>query len=323
MQTITSVQVLRAAAALGVVATHYGLFYSQALGNPTAVTTLAFGEAGVDLFFVISGFIMVYASGPLYGEPGAARTFFMRRLIRIVPIYWLVTFGYLAIALLLPSLQKGYPAGHVAASLAFMPYPVDGQIVQPVVGQGWSLNYEMAFYAVFALSLFAPARIAILGAMAALTGVVAAGYVLQPADPILRFWTNPMILEFVFGMLIGLAHRQGVRLPRALGWSLFAAGLVLFLFATQLHQMLGGRLIPWGLPAVVAVAGAALGGLHVPGMAWTGLVLIGEASYALYLTHALVVRAQIVLLPKIGIALPFWPGLILALLASTVIAIAV
>ena len=108
MQTITSVQVLRAVAALGVVACHYGLFYSQSLGDPRAIMILNFGEAGVDLFFVISGFIMVYASQSLYGRADAPKTFFTRRLIRIVPIYWLVMTAYLAAALILPGLAKSF-----------------------------------------------------------------------------------------------------------------------------------------------------------------------------------------------------------------------
>lgn len=324
MQQITSVQVLRAVAALGVVACHYGLFYSQSLGNPLAITTLTFGEAGVDLFFVISGFIMVYASQSLAGRAGAPMTFFTRRVIRIVPIYWLVTAAYLAAALLLPGLQKNLPLDYVASSFAFIPYPApDGSTLQPLVGQGWSLNYEMPFYAIFALALFAPPRIAVLAASGILAGVVALGQVFAPVNPMLRFWTDPIILEFVFGMLLGLAYVEGIRLPRALGWVLFVGGLVLFLAATQLHQWIGGRVIPWGLPAVAAVAGATLGGVSASGAAWRGLVLIGEASYALYLTHALAVRGLIAGFRRLGIDLPFWPGLALALLLSVALAIGV
>ncbi len=324
MQTIASVQVLRAIAALGVVATHYGLFVSQSLGNPLAITTLAFGEAGVDLFFVISGFIMVYASQPLYGRADAPMTFFARRVIRIVPLYWLVTTTYLAAALLFPGSPKDLPLDYVASSYAFIPYPApDGSTLQPLVGQGWSLNYEMPFYAIFALTLFAPARVAILGASGLLAGVVALGQVFDPANPALRFWTDPIILEFVFGMLIGLLYREGLRLPRALGWALFAGGIALFLASAQTHALLGGRLIPWGIPAIAAVAGATLGAVAASGAIWRGLVLVGEASYALYLTHAVVVRGLVSLFHRAEINLPFWPGLALALLLSVALAIGV
>lgn len=321
MQTIASVQVLRAIAALGVVATHYGLFYSQSLGDPQAITIFAFGEAGVDLFFVISGFIMVYASQPLYGQPGAPMTFFVRRVIRIVPIYWAVTTAYLIIAFALPMLQKSYEPGHMLASYFFIPAPMPDGTLHPVVGQGWSLNYEMLFYAIFALALFAPRRIAVFGASAILAGIVLLGSIFDPENPILRFWTNEIMLEFVLGMLIGLAYQEGFRLPRPVGWALVLVGLACFLAATQMHAWLGGRLLPWGLPAAVTIAGATLGGITASGALWRGLVIIGEASYALYLTHALVVRGLVMAFRRYDI--PFWPGFALALVLSVALAIAV
>jgi peptidoglycan/LPS O-acetylase OafA/YrhL len=234
-----------------------------------------------------------------------------------------VTTAYLAIALL-PGLQKSLPVDYIASSYAFFPYPApDGSTLQPIVGQGWSLNYEMPFYAIFALALFAPARVAVLGASGILTGVVALGQVFEPVNPMLRFWTDPIILEFVFGMLLGLAYLRGVRLPRAAGWALVAGGLALFLASRQTHDLLGGRVIPWGIPAVAAVAGATLGGVTASGAFWRGLVVVGEASYALYLTHAVVVRGLVAGFRHLGIDLPFWPGLALALALSTALAIAV
>ena len=323
MQTITSVQVLRAIAALSVVACHYGLFYSQSLGDPKAITALAFGEAGVDLFFVISGFIMVYASQTLYGQPGGPMTFFIRRVIRIVPIYWLVTTAYLLLAIALPGFEKGRDADFVIASYLFIPFPRPDGSMQPLVGQGWTLNYEMLFYAMFAVAVFAPRRTAVAAASLIVGVIGVTGYLVAFTNPILEFWTNPIIIEFAFGMLIGLAYLEGFRLPRWLGWTLVLGGLALFLASMQMRDLFGGRLLPWGLPAAAAVAGATLGGATLSGAVWSGFVLIGETSYALYLTHTLAVRGLIALFGRLGIDLPFWPGLGLALVLSVALAIAV
>ena len=323
MQTISSVQVLRAIAALSVVACHYGLFYSQSLGNPKALTALAFGEAGVDLFFVISGFIMVYASQTLYGQPGAPMTFFTRRVIRIVPLYWLATTAYLLLAIALPDFEKGRGADFVIASYLFIPFPRPDGSMQPLVGQGWTLNYEMLFYAIFAIAVFAPRRIAVIGASLVVGAIGIAGALVPFTNPILDFWTNPIIIEFAFGMLIGLAYLEGFRLPGWLGWSLLLGGLALFLASIQMRDLFGGRLLPWGLPAAAAIAGATLGGVTLSGTIWSGFVLIGEASYALYLTHTIAVRGLIALFGRLGIELPFWPGLAFAVALSVVLALAI
>ncbi|MGE3148563.1 MAG: acyltransferase family protein [Pseudorhodoplanes sp.] len=322
-ETIDSIQVLRALAALGVAATHYGLFYSYAAGDPRAFTMLAAGEAGVDLFFVISGFIMVYASQPLYGAPHASGTFFARRLIRIVPIYWLFTTLYLLAAFAAPQFGKDISPDFVLASYLFIPYPREDGGMQPLVGQGWSLNYEMLFYVIFALALFAPRRIAIILACLVVTAIGMVGFYIDIANPLLRFWASEIVIEFAFGMLIGFAYLEGLRLPRWLGWTLMLTGVGLLLAGAPLHAAIGGRILPWGIPATIAVAGAALGNPSASGALWRWLIVIGEASYALYLCHAIAIRGVLTVLRKTGLELSFWAGLPLALAICIVMAIAI
>jgi len=286
---------------------------------------LIVGDAGVDLFFVISGFIMVYAAERLYGTAGAPLTFFVHRLIRIVPLYWLVTTLYVFVAWIVPSFGKSYSIDFVIASYFFVPWPQLDGVMQPVVGQGWTLNYEMPFYLVFSLALFAPRRAAVLGASLALTAVVAAGVVFQPSQQILRFLTYPIVIEFVFGMLIGLAYREGLRLPSWAGWTLIIAGLALILGSELLHAWVSGRVMLWGVPAALAVAGATLGGVQMSGRSWRGLVLIGEASYALYLTHSIPLRGTLALMRIGGFDMTVfaWPGLVFGTVASVMLAVAV
>lgn len=140
-QRIDSIQLLRAVAAIAVVTQH--------------VPIPIFGDGlwGVDLFFVISGFIMCHATAR------SGRNFFLKRIIRIVPLYWLGTLFIYALALTLPQLLNTTTANPVdlLKSLLFIPF-IKGGIPVPIVFQGWTLNYEMFFYGLFWISLLVSRR---------------------------------------------------------------------------------------------------------------------------------------------------------------------
>ena len=160
--TILEIQILRAVAALAVVVMHIGIelrYWAKA-----TLTWTEAGNAGVDLFFVISGFIMVFIAWDRFGSRGAPVDFFVRRLIRIVPLYWLVTTGYV--------LANSYPASRIITSYLFVLDFSANAAPLPVVLQGWTLNYEMFFYLVLALALFLPRLIAISCVSALLAALV-------------------------------------------------------------------------------------------------------------------------------------------------------
>lgn len=139
---------------------------------PTA-TVAGLATFGVQLFFVISGFVMVYATEPLFGTRRGPFVFLERRIVRIVPLYWVVTTFYLALTLVFAKFDKGYPASFVVASYLFIPLARPDGTIEPLVGQGWSLNYEMLFYAVFALTVIHSRRVsAIVVTVTLLTAVV-------------------------------------------------------------------------------------------------------------------------------------------------------
>ena len=146
--TLVSIQALRVIAAFMVLAFHVSLEVAKL--TPAAVLTP--GSAGVDLFFVISGFVMLYSSERLFGRPWASAQFFKRRLVRIVPLYWLATTALV----LLVAPFAGTKA--VIASLLFWPYPAGGA---PLLNVGWTLNIEMFFYLVFAAALLAKSRVVV------------------------------------------------------------------------------------------------------------------------------------------------------------------
>jgi exopolysaccharide production protein ExoZ len=266
--TILAVQILRAVAALAVVLVHAGL--SLSYWGHVDTPWSPYGNVGVHLFFVISGFIMVHISAPKFGERGAPSEFLARRLIRIVPLYWLFTTGLI--------LAGSFPLWYIAASYFFVPMGRAGdQLIQPIVPQGWTLIYEVFFYLVFAAALILPRRIAI-GAVA----LVMIGFVMAKVVP---YYGEPIILEFVFGSFIGLAYAEGVRFGWPLRLLLVAAGLAAYAMAGMPPADMAW--IYWGIPCALVVAGATLGAQIPDGRVVAAFVLVGDASYALYLSHIL------------------------------------
>jgi peptidoglycan/LPS O-acetylase OafA/YrhL len=286
--TLKSIQVLRAVAAIGVLTLHTATEKVSFLGGaPAPGNNFLLGAAGVDLFFVISGFVMVYSSEFLFGRADGPARFFLRRLARIAPLYWAVT---LAIILYIyaahgAQLWAIYSPASLVASFLFWPYPRLDGLAFPVHLLGWTLNFEMFFYAVFAFAILLPRRVAVATVWVAFAALVAIGRHYALPLPF-SFWANSIILEFCFGMVIALAYREGVRLPPAAAWSLALAAIIGY--AAAAVPTSEWRVLFWGLPGAALVAACALSRTtwH-PGPAGRFFGLLGDASYSLYLVHPL------------------------------------
>jgi exopolysaccharide production protein ExoZ len=276
---IRPIQYLRAFAAMTVVWVHARYIIPSMvlqLGTPY------FGGSGVDLFFVISGFIMVVTTSQDGVTP---QKFFLLRIIRVAPLYWLATLAVIACAAFEHSFEVVYPPVAIVKSLLFIPYapPTAPHDAWPILQNGWTLNYEMFFYALFALSLAAP-RGARLPALAATLGsLVVIGRVFGPfASPLTSFYVSPYLLEFVAGMF--LAHgwlRDGSRdsLPESL--FLIAFGLYCLGAAHSLIIVMGG--------AFVMIAGCL--NTRLLALENRPLLELGNASYSIYLIHQFVLEA--------------------------------
>lgn len=170
--------------------------------------------AGVDLFFVISGFLMW---GTTWDSPTTPGRFMLQRIHRIVPLHWAITSFYVLLAA--PHLMQSgaFKPAHGTTSYLFLPWPhpaIDAN--QPLVTPGWTLNYGMFFYLVFALGLFLPERRARLATVALLGGLVAAGPAFASQSAPLQVYTSTMLLEFLFGMgvaVLAARRRQPRRWP--------------------------------------------------------------------------------------------------------------
>jgi exopolysaccharide production protein ExoZ len=313
------VQWLRGLAALLVVVFHTK---SNALGPPAGLNFLYYGEKGVDLFFVISGFIMTVttASNP------SPREFVKKRLIRIVPLYWIVTLAYAAIDMAFPQfLRSGsHDPAHIVSSLLFVPayHPRFPDHIWPIVIPGWSLNYEMFFYAIFAAALaISPRHRAILTVGGLLIGVLV-GRATAPAGAIFATYTNSLLLEFIFGIAVGHVFLGGSRinLPKLIsGLSVLVAVIVVFSFA-------GGalpRFLTYG--SIGALLLALLVYVERRGIRFANRVALalGDASYSIYLTHFAVVAGVRLVGMYFGIDWSNWVsavgGLLLALAVSSLV----
>ena len=329
MRRLSNIQVLRGLAALAVVVFH-ARDELGSLGIATRLPTLVGGAFGVDVFFVISGLVMVHASSRDFGDARSALPFFAKRLARIVPLYWTVTALF---ALLDPGDARGELgrrafAGFLALSLTFVPYLVPANDDSfPVYPLGWTLDYEMAFYLCFALVIALPRRGAVAVLAAGFAALVALGLTV-PLPNWLAYLGASQILEFVAGLLIAEALLSGWRVPRAAALLLVLSGLGAMLAALPSFDVWWGawRGVVWGIPAAAVVAGAAL----CPQVAAAGpvrraLERLGDASYALYLVHyGLFVGVEAVLRGCVDVArLPALPVMALFVGAALAVSLAV
>ncbi len=285
---LPALQVLRFLAAFLVVLFHVGAGLEAE--RMLSFNPFRYGASGVDVFFVLSGFIIAYSTDP---DRGIIH-FLKRRIARIVPLYWFLTTGVVAIALLAPQLLNSteVTAEALWKSYLFIPYQRQTGFVQPLLFLGWTLIYEMYFYAVFAVSLLAGRRAWLL-ACGAIAIVVAAGQVMPGASVAWRFYSDPVTLEFVFGILLYQFYMRGTVLKRgswALGIALIGIGVALYIVGLEWPRAAGK-----GIPALLFVAAFLC--LRFPhGRILALLVVLGDASYSLYLSHPYIVQVPIKLL---------------------------
>ena len=275
--TIGNLQLLRPIAALGVVFYHTdfrlaGDYHTDFLG--------------VSTFFVISGFIMCYIT-----HTDAAH-FLERRIIRIVPLYWLLT---ACVTLLHYGLADN--GWWLFSSLFFLPSDR-----MPVLGVGWTLNFEMYFYAVFAVALWLNRRFAPLITAAVILAVFAADRIWPGTFP-LRIYAHIYVFNFVVGIVVYYLWSDAMDfVPRKIG-IVAGAAVIALCYQTQFDNPFWNNLLrswpswPYFLAPLV-VTGALL--LHRLGVdiQWRPLIVFGDASYSLYLTHE--------------ITMHFWPAAALA-----------
>jgi exopolysaccharide production protein ExoZ len=247
------------------------------------------GAAGVDIFFVISGFVMALSSRPLARTSSPGFEFMKRRVERIAPLYWLFTTLRVVLLVVAPAvaLHGLGSTWHVAASYLFIPSYSATHEALPVLSVGWTLNFEMLFYVLFAAAL--ALRIPPLKLIAPMLIGLTLTWAVFPRDSVAVLdWGNPIILEFLFGMLLYEAWERRLRMPQAVAWITIAAS------SAALQTISWGwssplRPLVWGVPATMLLMALLSLEERLGNKAPRWMLEIGDASYSIYLTHTFVV----------------------------------
>ena len=257
---------------------------------------------GVDIFFLISGFLIFLVSRDLFGRPGAGRDFIIRRMVRILPLYWVATASMLVAILSVPRLLNHASLRPTSAIASFLmiAWPDRRDGVFPLLASGWTLNLEFYFYALFALVLGLPARRAVPILIGVLLSTVALDQAWSGSPWWLDFYAQPIVLEFGAGMLLCLLYTRGTRLP--LIGAIAGIGLAIALHLGLRAAFHPPRVIGNGIPALLLfVSSVFAAGVRVPRAAVRPIRLMGNASYALYLTSPFTINATIEVLTRRGV----------------------
>jgi len=293
-QRLDSLQALRGIAALAVVVFHLRGVELKYLDGPSVLDSIGrYADAGVDLFFVLSGFVMTTICAGRYTRKGEGWLFLTKRAWRVLPLYWLFTTIVVVLMATVPSIvNTSYAEQSTLASYFLIPH---SQL--PLLTVGWTLVHEAYFYLVFAAVLAVVPERLVSATLLVWAGLVAAaGWVtwvsVTPAQHVV---TSPLTYEFISGALLGIYRR---RIPAPLALPLLLAGAGIALAAAVLLPAAGPatmdawlRVALFGTSGLFLVAGAVTwetqGHLRLPAF----IMRMGDYSYSLYLSHIFVISA--------------------------------
>lgn len=279
-QRFDSIQVLRSIAAVFVILQH--------------IRFIDYGGFGADIFFAISGFMVMYTTH------SGKKAFFRKRLIRILPLYYLMTFGTYLGLLLFPELfeQTNANFSYLIKSLLFIPFDIGGGIIQPLMRIGWTINCEMFFYLIFFLSMQINHRYRGLICSILIGLVMLLAHIPSVSWIPLTFYGDAVMLEFIFGIGIfylvkALYEHHYDRLARPMMRVLaltVTVGIFAVLLVTRPYISTHGfhRPLVWGIPGALLLLSAFLAGVptdrtlsHFRRFP----VQLGNMSYSIYLIH--------------------------------------
>jgi len=312
-KTLLLIQVLRGAASLLVVLLHITTNMADSFGQAFLGNIFLFGGSGVDVFFVLSGFIIAYANMHFLGKPAALPVFAKRRLNRIFPIYWIVITGFLILMLALPSFYRTHfdtSPSNLLSTYLLLPRHI------MLNGVSWSLTNELFFYLIFTIGLFIPKPRYSFYLLIAYFIFLLVFAIAVPANPdrnaYLELLLFPMNLEFLMGVIVAVLVQSKPRfnpfLMLGLGIAWFLAGAVLHntnvtLIGPASNQELS-RVLLFGVSSFLIVYAVVTIELSRNIKVHPLLLSLGDASYSIYLIHLPIVSAYFKILNKAGISSP-------------------
>lgn len=274
---IRNLQALRIYAAIPVILYHT---------NFTVAGLRPIGLFGVHLFFLMSGYIMAAICD------NDTTAFMRRRLIRVIPLYWTLTLVLYSVAWKWPHLMGATQArpSELFKSLFFVPFVKSNGLYQPILFVGWTVNYEMFFYMTLALAvLINRRRAAFLGAGMVLSVMAACSFFAQ-TSAIAKFYSDPVLLECVLGLVAYYFVRAAARrLTPSLTPALLTVAIAALILLPVLDELKSMDVVPvilrFGPLCFILISSACLLAFSGADIEAKVLVLLGDASYVMYLTH--------------------------------------
>jgi exopolysaccharide production protein ExoZ len=289
-----SIQYLRGLASIFVLIYH--AFHKNNQISDSGIN-FSFGASGVDLFFIISGYIMCHVTAH---KNITARDFFLARLVRILPLYWCLSILAAIIYAINPRLVNS-SGGSTTIINSFTLIPTGEKFL---IQNGWTLSYEFFFYLIYAVSIAIWCRKRLHVTSAIIAALVASGITLMPASPMLKFTTNKILLEFLMG-ISAYAYLNSKHKNSKTNASLIFLG-VSTLTVASLSPHPTKNVIWYGLPYACLFSGI-VGFEHFIKLISTSFLghtmkSIGDASYSIYLSHPFVLSVASVILKRLDLS---------------------
>jgi exopolysaccharide production protein ExoZ len=248
------------------------------------IYTAKFGVAGVHIFFVISGFIMVYTSFYPRNTEFSSGRFLLRRFVRIFPIYWVYCLLYL---LYRHFFGPGYTVSNVDIFGSFLLLPGYSPVI---IGPGWTLAYEVYFYLCFGLAMILGLKRGIIVLALFFLSSIALGLVFQAEGAAARMVSNSLLVEFLFGAGLAYVFLKCQTVSVKLAVTMQVLALAGFLSSYLIGYERFPSVIVWGIPSAALVAGLAFAEKNGQIFGWIRKCsFLGDSSYSLYLIHILLI----------------------------------
>lgn len=306
--SLEGVQFLRFFAAFIVMLTHATFYVGARIDSSFPLWND--GAQGVPIFFVISGLVMSLSAGKLIAEKNGYKAFLYQRFIRIVPLYWAVNAFKIIGLLVAPAAIVAAPdVLNIILSLLFVFSRNADGVVETFYGVGWTLNYEMSFYLVFALAMFVRVK-PVYFASTVLAVCIALSYVRLESWPAMTFLFNKIVINFIWGLVIAELRIRRMTIGRRAAITLTVIGLVLVFFPPPIYLC--------GIQYAALVTGIVFLEPAIKGRIPRVLIFGGNASYSLYLVHPMIGVIVAIALAKMKVGSP-----IIAIIAICVVCLTV
>ncbi|WML38710.1 acyltransferase [Neobacillus sp. OS1-2] len=287
MKKLNNLQLIRGIAAVYVLLFHTSGLLQSYLNYDYAYGIFKFGDAGVDMFFVLSGFVIYYVHNKDIGAPEKVKSFFKKRIIRVYPIYWVVLICLVPVYFIIPTFGSDSVLNplNLVKSFVLIPQPEENL----PLNVAWSLSYEILFYCMFGL-LIALKRKLVLPIVLLWMGGTFVHFIIQSIigyvdSSWINFVFNPFNLEFLSGVLIAHLVLKNYTKNGLVFIVLGLCGAVVAWINKSYSFVELHRVIEYGLPFAFIIYGAVSYEIERQTNPSKLFVYLGDASYSIYLIH--------------------------------------